>query len=669
MAMATQVKSTGSARLQSFLSLLASVSERMGTDSPGSALRNFITILQSASPQLRLAIALLTPWALLASAITRYAWVSQWLDGIKGYLSGLMCASVSIPSSHPLNRQLLAYMAEQGLGKNARTLALTTPAQATNSSVWEQAERVLLNSYRADPYGTKASRTLKGLKDDSPPNRSLTYVPEVGSYNFWFGWHRMTFERVSTYTEQRDNKDRRMLMQGPAGTETIVMSCTSPFSGAKPIQDFLRHVQAIPAAHRTTTIFRPDTDNFMWDQGITRPSRYLNAVTLDQKVKDDLVKDIQTYLSPATRKYYANRGIPYRRGYLFYGTPGCGKTSFSNALAGHFGLNIYMFSLSNSAMTDAILEMLFEQLPSRCIVLLEDIDSAGLKREDMREELSEKRKRKRVKQVYVDRNGCRIPDEDINEEEEVVRVTNVTLSGLLNVLDGIRSKEGMITIMTSNSPDHLDPALVRPGRIDKKILFGFCSTEVIASLFKHIFERAPEEIAEGDTVDAEKHDIPALATTFASRVPANKLSPAEVQGFLLMHRADPVAAVDEVAEWAKKTVDLKAAGVNVDSFDSGIKADDAKSLESGDSDETANDPSPSATSWTKTTALNPKASTFTYPGENPAMAKAANISMAGIHTNPPQMMRLAHIPFDSAASRTCMDFLTPPMSRPPSQGW
>ena len=264
------------------------------------------------------------------------------------------------------------------------------------------------------------------------------------------------------------------------------------------------------------------------------------------------------------------------RGLLFYGNPGCGKTSFTNALAGHFGLNVYMFSLSSTTLQDSSLELLFEQLPSRCIVLLEDIDSAGLKRENMRDKPS---KRRTPQTVYDAHSGREILIDPADIDLTMADRGGVTLSGLLNVLDGIHSKEGMITIMTSNSPDNLDPALVRPGRIDRKVLFGYCSKEVLTKLFSHIFEKAPEEIAEGEVVSEVEHDIAALAEEFAAKIPDDKLTPAEVQGYLLVHREDPVAAVAEVEEWAKSTIERKAAGTNVDTFSSEMKEEEDESDE------------------------------------------------------------------------------------------
>ena len=79
--------------------------------------------------------------------------------------------------------------------------------------------------------------------------------------------------------------------------------------------------------------------------------------------------------------FYVNHGIPYRRGYLFYGPPGVGETSFAIALTSRFNLDIYNLTLSDFDLTDLDLILLFNQLPSRSLVLLEDIDTTGLNHE------------------------------------------------------------------------------------------------------------------------------------------------------------------------------------------------------------------------------------------------------------------------------------------------
>ena len=99
--------------------------------------------------------------------------------------------------------------------------------------------------------------------------------------------------------------------------------------------------------------------------------------------KTKLVDEIEYYLSQECKAFLHNRGIPYRHGYLFYGPPGTGKTSFAVAMAGHFNLPVYVFSFSNSELNDSQLADLFASIPNRCVLLLEDVDSAGLSRESM----------------------------------------------------------------------------------------------------------------------------------------------------------------------------------------------------------------------------------------------------------------------------------------------
>ena len=76
-------------------------------------------------------------------------------------------------------------------------------------------------------------------------------------------------------------------------------------------------------------------------------------------------------------QWYADRGIPFRRGYLLHGVPGSGKSSLIHALAGALMLDIYVISLSASWMNDATLSSLMGRVPARCIVLLEDLDAAA----------------------------------------------------------------------------------------------------------------------------------------------------------------------------------------------------------------------------------------------------------------------------------------------------
>lgn len=89
-------------------------------------------------------------------------------------------------------------------------------------------------------------------------------------------------------------------------------------------------------------------------QSVSKAIRKLDTIDMDEHVKADIVKDAEYYYSASSRKYFADCGIPYRRGYLFHGPPGTGKSSFSAALAGHLGCDIYHVSSSSPACYNCI---------------------------------------------------------------------------------------------------------------------------------------------------------------------------------------------------------------------------------------------------------------------------------------------------------------------------
>jgi chaperone BCS1 len=289
-----------------------------------------------------------------------------------------------------------------------------------------------------------------------------------------------------------------------------------------------------------------------WRRCMSRPSRPLSTIVADEAMKEALVDDLRDYLHPRTRRWYSNHGIPYRRGYLLYGPPGTGKSSLSFAIAGYFKLRIYVVSLNTLAMNEQNLSTLFAELPRRCVVLLEDIDSA---------ELTHTRQ---------------IQSPSKSDQHEVAMklkqfkslppmVSRISLSALLNVIDGVASQEGRILIMTTNHAERLDDALIRPGRVDMKIKFELASSSMIVSLFRNIFSTAErgehvEEMNIGFEEQAcnegkdEKYEekIIELSQEFAALVPADTCSPAEVQGFLLEHKRFPERAVAHAAEWVTK---------------------------------------------------------------------------------------------------------------------
>ncbi|KAF7122267.1 hypothetical protein CNMCM5793_000224 [Aspergillus hiratsukae] len=274
-----------------------------------------------------------------------------------------------------------------------------------------------------------------------------------------------------------------------------------------------------------------------WTRSTSRPARPLSTVILDEDVKMAFLEDIQHYLHPSTMRWYSDRGIPYRRGYLFYGPPGTGKSSLAFAAAGFLGLNVYMINLNSQQLTEDALTQLFLTLPRRCLVLLEDIDANEV-------------------------TGRRKPGARRRKGKH-----GISLSSLLNIIDGVAAQEGRVLVMTTNHHEHLDPALIRPGRVDYKLEFQLASRELCAAMFRNIFQVYTSD-AEVDGVvasgvekpyaQAAALDLEELANEFAEKIPPHTFSPAEVQGYLLRYRESPQDAVAGIGSWIETSLAEKA---------------------------------------------------------------------------------------------------------------
>ncbi|CAI6338052.1 unnamed protein product [Periconia digitata] len=269
--------------------------------------------------------------------------------------------------------------------------------------------------------------------------------------------------------------------------------------------------------------------NQNWDvrKAMSRP---MDTIELEQSLKKDFVDDILHFNTTERRKYYTNRGIPWKRGYLIFGPPGTGKSSLAFASAGMIGSDLYRVSLAQIA-GEGNMSHLFSEIEKRDILLLEDIDSAGINREVMNADQKSKKAGK----------------------------NSISLSGLLNAIDDLA--EGVIVMMTSNSPESLDKALIHPGRIDKQIFMGNASPELAKSMFQRMY-------SEDNAAIPVTSKIVQLSEQFAQKVPDSKLTPAELQGFLLQHT--PEDALLNIETWAQKIIESKEKGLNI----VGVKADD-----------------------------------------------------------------------------------------------
>ncbi|KDR78146.1 hypothetical protein GALMADRAFT_245173 [Galerina marginata CBS 339.88] len=294
-----------------------------------------------------------------------------------------------------------------------------------------------------------------------------------------------------------------------------------------------------------------------WTNAKRKSRRPLSSIILQEGVIKSLVDDAHEFFK--MEDWYVKAGIPHRRGYLLHGPPGTGKSSTIYAVAGELGLEIYSLSLASGFVDDAFLARAVSSIPKQAIFLVEDIDCAFPSREELDDE--DASGFGAMARGHLPHMGMVVPGRAGMKQR-----SSVTLSGLLNVLDGVGSEEGKIFFATTNYIDRLDPALLRPGRIDKKILYKLATKAQAAALFLRFYPEAyttllrekeatssdPEKKPASLTSSEKESSLLALSDQFATSVPEHEFSTAELQGFLLGHKQEPELAVAGVTAWIEE---------------------------------------------------------------------------------------------------------------------
>ena len=191
------------------------------------------------------------------------------------------------------------------------------------------------------------------------------------------------------------------------------------------------------------------SDSMMFNMGKSDAKVYVKSaegikfadVAGEDEAKENLT-EIVNYLHDPTK--YQEIGASMPKGVLLVGPPGTGKTMLAKAVAGE--ANVPFFSMSGSEFVEMFVGMgaskvrdLFKQAKEKapCIVFIDEIDAIGQKR-----------------------SGGQYGGNDEREQ---------TLNQLLTEMDGFDGSKGVVVLAATNRPDSLDPALLRPGRFDRRI--------------------------------------------------------------------------------------------------------------------------------------------------------------------------------------------------------
>lgn len=329
-------------------------------------------------------------------------------------------------------------------------------------------------------------------------------VPGPGRHLLRYGSSFLLVNRVRESKSMDYNKGRPW--------ETVTL--TTLYSQKDILPEIFKeaHALAQQSTEGKTIIYHPESIG--WKPfGQPRRKRPLSSVILDKGLASRIVDDVRDFLGSG--KWYYDRGIPYRRGYLLHGPPGSGKTSFIQALAGELDYGIAQLNLSQRGLTDDRLNALLELVPQRTIVLLEDADAAFANRRQM--------------------------------DSDGYQGANVTFSGLLNALDGVGSAEERILFLTTNYVERMDEALIRPGRIDMTVYLGDVSRWQVAQFWDRFY-------GDVDVDGVWKAKFLERLETFGliedehgneSRVRC-RTSAAALQGLFLYNKGDIQGAIDTV---------------------------------------------------------------------------------------------------------------------------
>lgn len=328
----------------------------------------------------------------------------------------------------------------------------------------------------------------KSGKEDKP---TAQFVPAPGTYFFrfnhrlfWVTYTRTNSESPSGQSRPRESIVIRGLSQNTKIIEQMVLTARDaaiPDDGKVEVRIAKQH---------------------SWSQHTRVDKRSVESVILPNNLCQEVVTNIRKF--QAAKGWYNSMGIPYRKGILLYGPPGNGKTSLVLAVASALNMNVNILFLGDSTITDSVLNDLLSRMDNNTIVLIEDIDCTFQNRKAAKGSKS----------------------------------LGVSFSGLLNAIDGLATQGGRVLFMTTNKLHELDPALIRPGRADDRILIANATPGQAKEIFSRFYPGSPEE----------------QAIQFSEKIPDGMLSMAAIQGHLLKYRDNSKQAVDLAGELLESKV-------------------------------------------------------------------------------------------------------------------
>lgn len=248
----------------------------------------------------------------------------------------------------------------------------------------------------------------------------------------------------------------------------------------KVIKSFISHINTLHEDWVKNAVFKPTSYSLKgvsWNSNSIAVKRSRDKLFLDQKVEDLIFGPLESFVKSET--FCGDFGCNYKIGFLFYGVPGCGKTSTAYTISQEYKMGLYKLNLN--MIENAIqLKSAVTNIPNGSVVVFDDIDCV---------KITHSREDKKGNEKDTEKSKTEELADGLNEFVKSQSSANLTLADVLDVLDGNEHLYGCIIVFTSNHPEKLDKALIRPGRIDHQIRFGPADFALMERITRVFYER------------------------------------------------------------------------------------------------------------------------------------------------------------------------------------
>tara|TARA_B110000208_G_scaffold191915_1_gene260930 strand:+ start:4127 stop:5680 length:1554 start_codon:yes stop_codon:yes gene_type:complete len=334
-------------------------------------------------------------------------------------------------------------------------------------------------------------------------NRSQYIINQIGQF-------KLT-DKISAYidkTEVESKGDHRS-SSGEITKYTLIIY--SKHASLQNIEDFILTCenewdkQKITDKQYFLTIKSTKNRKITWNKFLYNSNRTFDNMYIDNK--QHILDKVDFFIN--NKDYYIKKGIPYTLGLLLYGDPGTGKTSFIKALTNKLKRHIIEISLKKITTCGQLYEAFYMESHDNLnlefknkLIVLEDIDAMS---EIIKNRVTAKIKNPSSKEDSTDDEDSELIDLTKPQDNDYLlknlissmndknrkgcdfinsKVKDITLSFILNLFEGVLEMDGRIIIMTTNHINKIDPALIRPGRIDEKIHFKLLNSDNINNMIQ-----------------------------------------------------------------------------------------------------------------------------------------------------------------------------------------